>query len=308
MRCDVIDSGRVLAHTARSAAEFGAGGTARSSRTASVTLSDDGARTYGRTEERCGVRCGPTEQDFLRQTDESPNFAARFGYRAGRYSPSRLPAGNVRSMPDPPARAGGSIDRFRPPTGVTCSDEEENNVRRARSLKLIAGLAAAGLALAACSSGSQYDQQQHQRGRSRRGRSRRRPDRRRPDPAAAAAARPPPGRRDDRRSRPPSSWAWPTTSAAAATSRSTTWRPRAWTRPRPPASPSSASSTAGAGEPDSAKVDRLNQLVDSGATDIIARRVRLRRPAEGGRRREPGGQFRASSMTTRWSTCRTSRR
>ena len=37
-------------------------------------------------------------------------------------------------------------------------------MRRARSLKLIAGLAAAGLALAACSSGSSSTTQQHQRG------------------------------------------------------------------------------------------------------------------------------------------------
>ena len=50
--------------------------------------------------------------------------------------------------------------------------------------------------------------------------------------------------------------------------------------------------TAGAGEPDSAKVDRLNQLVDSGATDIIAVGFAYAGPLKEVAAREPGGQLR----------------
>ncbi len=50
--------------------------------------------------------------------------------------------------------------------------------------------------------------------------------------------------------------------------------------------------TAGAGEPDSAKVDRLNQLIDSGATDIIAVGFAYAGRVEGGRSGQHRGQLR----------------
>ena len=155
----------------------------------------------------------------------------------------------------------GLVDRFRPPSGVTCSDEEENNVRRARSLKLIAGLAAAGLALAACSSGSSTTTNSTS--------------------AAASAA-----------SSSASSAA--ASGGAAASGAAMTGDPAAVklglaydiggrgdqsfndlaAKSLDEAKAAGVSIvgelTAGAGEPDSAKVDRLNQLIDSGATDIIA--------------------------------------
>ena len=47
-----------------------------------------------------------------------------------------------------------------------------------------------------------------------------------------------------------------------------------------------------AGEPDSAKVDRLNQLIDSGATDIIAVGFAYAGAVEGGGRGQHRGQLR----------------
>src|SRR6476469_4344463 len=93
------------------------------------------------------------ETHFRAATGRTARDGARFGYGAGSVlAPATYP--RVTSDDAPRVRPKPVCGAYRPPTGVTCSDEEENNVRRARSLKLIAGLAAAGLALAACSSGT----------------------------------------------------------------------------------------------------------------------------------------------------------
>src|SRR6476660_5800507 len=93
------------------------------------------------------------ETHFRAATGRTARDGARFGYGGGSV---RAPAAYPRVASDaaPRVRHNPVCGVHRPPTGVTCSEEEENNVRRARSLELIAGLAAAGLALAACSSGT----------------------------------------------------------------------------------------------------------------------------------------------------------
>ena len=178
-------------------------------------------------------------------------------------------------------------------------------MRRARSLKLIAGLAAAGLALAACSSGSSSSTSSSAAADQSRQRRRRRLVGRRL------------GSRQRRRSRTPGSprspamprrcrWAWPTTSAAVATSRSTTWRPRPSIRPRPTGVTVVGELEATGGEPDSAKVDRLNQLVDGGANLILGIGFAYSGADHPGRR--PRTRTSSSASSTRWSTPRTSPR
>ena len=143
-------------------------------------------------------------------------------------------------------------------------------MRRARSLKLIAGLAAAGLALAACSSGSSTSGSTTSAAAS--------------SAESSAAAS----------SGASSSGASSASSSAAASGAAFTGDPSAVklglaydiggrgdqsfndlaAKSLDQAKAAGVSVvgelTAGPGEPDTAKVDRLNQLIDSGATDIIA--------------------------------------
>jgi basic membrane protein A len=154
---------------------------------------------------------------------------------------------------------------------VTCSEEEENNVRRARSLKLIAGLAAAGLALAACSSGTSSSTSSS---------------------AAATSAAATSAAGSAASSAKPSAAG----SAGAATSAAAqmTGDPgsiklglaydvggrgdqsfndlaaASLDKAKAAGVTITGELTAAQGEPDSAKTDRLNQLIDDGATDIIA--------------------------------------
>ncbi len=143
-------------------------------------------------------------------------------------------------------------------------------MRRALSVKLIAGLAAAGLALTACSSPSSTTSTTTSAA----------------DTSAASSA--------ESSAAPSSSAATGTTAGETAASVEMTGDPAAVKvglaydiggRGDQSFNDLAASSldkakaagvtvvgelTAGAGEPDSAKVDRLNQLIDSGATDVLA--------------------------------------
>jgi basic membrane protein A len=143
-----------------------------------------------------------------------------------------------------------------------CSDEEENNVRRARSLKLIAGLAAAGLALAACSSGTSSSTSSSAATSAAASSSAK------PSAAGSSAAVSAPvqmtgdpgsvklglaydvGGRGDQSFNDLAAASLDKAKAAGVTI--------------------TGELTAAQGEPDSAKTDRLNQLIDDGATDIIA--------------------------------------
>jgi basic membrane protein A len=150
---------------------------------------------------------------------------------------------------------------------VTCSDEEENNVRRARSLKLIAGLAAAGLALAACSSGTSSSTSSSaatSAAVSSAGSSSAKPSAAGSSGAAVSAAVQMTGDpasvklglaydvggRGDHSFNDLAAASLDKAKAAGVTI--------------------TGELTAAQGEPGSAKTDRLNQLIDDGATDIIA--------------------------------------
>ena len=232
-----------------------------------VTICDECAARH--TAERWNLRCRVgNEAHFRVATGRNGRDGARFGYGA---AIGARPAAYPRVTSDdahPPTMPVPSRVH-RPPTGVTCSDEEENNVRRARSLKLIAGLAAAGLALAACSSGTSSSTSSSAATSAAASSA---------ASSAAASAKPSAGG---------SSGA--AVSAAADDRRSGVGQARPGLRHRRPRRPVvqrpgrrgldkakaagvtvDGELTAAQGEPDSAKADRLNQLIDSGATDIIA--------------------------------------
>jgi basic membrane protein A len=148
-------------------------------------------------------------------------------------------------------------------------NEEENNVRRARSLKLIAGLAAAGLALAACSSGSSTSGSTTSAAAS--------------SAAASSAAESSAAVSGSASSGAAVSGPAEMTGDPASVKLGLAYdiggRGDQSFNDLAAKSLDQASAagvevvgelTAGAGEPDSAKVDRLNQLIDSGATDIMA--------------------------------------
>jgi basic membrane protein A len=154
---------------------------------------------------------------------------------------------------------------------VTRSEEEENNVRRARSLKLIAGLAAAGLALAACSSGTSSSTSS--------------------SAATSAAASSAASSAGSSSVKPSAAGAG---SAAVSAAAEMTGDPgsvklglaydvggrgdqsfndlaaASLDKAKAAGVTITGELTASQGEPDSAKTDRLNQLIDDGATDIIA--------------------------------------
>ena len=182
-------------------------------------------------------------------------------------------------------------------TGFAFTSRRRTNVRRASSLKLIAGLAAAGLALAACSSGSSSTPSTAQQRRQTSAASSGGIQFRR-EAASTGPARPPVGRLPADRGQQREMTGDPSIGQGRPGLRhrrsrgpvvQRLWPPPAWTRPRPRASTVVGELTAGR---------RRARLGQGGPAAPADRQRRHRRPRRRLRLRRAGGRGRARPIPT----------